>query len=199
MCGCIAPDRPILSRDNRRASFKYRFRSSNSVARRKKFHGYSYESGSMADAAIKGGQLVSKGLGKLGALVKRKAADRHLPEDLQRLKTLIEGFHPARKFGREIRYQDELYGYLLGKLGEGVTIEKQRGRSRPDIVVGNIAIEVKGPTTNTGLQTIADKIARYRLYFSGIVCVLFDVQDETRYQEWLKGIRDPTVAVIRIP
>jgi hypothetical protein len=169
------------------------------VARRKKFHGYSYESGSPADAAIKGGQLVAKGFGALGALVKRKAADRHLPEDLQRLKTLIAGFHPARKFDREIRYQDELYGYLLGKLGDGVAIEKQRGRSRPDIVVGEIAIEIKGPTTNQGLTTIADKIARYRLGFSGIMCVLFDVQDEVHYEEWLKGIRDPTLVVIRIP
>lgn len=129
------------------------------MARRKKFHGFSYEKGSMADVAIVGGTQIAKGLGKLGALVKRRAADRHLPEDLQRLKTLIEGFHPARKFAREIRYQDELYGYLIGKLGEGVTIEKQLGRSRPDIVVGEIAIEIKGPTTNQGLVTIADKIA----------------------------------------
>ena len=112
---------------------------------------------------------------------------------------MIEGFHAARKFDREIRYQDELYGYLLGKLGERVMIEKQLGRSRPDIVVGEIAIEIKGPTTNQGLATIADKIARYRLRFSGIVCVLFDVQDETHYDEWLKGIRNPTVVVIRIP
>jgi hypothetical protein len=58
---------------------------------------------------------------------------------------------------------------------------------------------VRAPTTNPGLQTIADKIARYRHHFSGIVCVLFDVQDETHYEEWLKGIRDATVVVIRIP
>jgi len=144
------------------------------------------------------GRLAAQGLGKLGSIVRRRAADRHLPEDLQRLKTTIEGFRPAKAFDREVRYQDELYGYLLGKLGQGVTIEKQRGRSRPDIVVGEMAIEIKGPTTNQGLATIADKIARYRLRFSGIICVLFDVQDETHYQEWLKSIRDPTVAVIRI-
>ena len=144
------------------------------------------------------GKLAAKGLGKLGSIVRRRAADRHLPEDLQRLKTIIEGFHPARRFDREIRYQDELYGYLLGRLGRGVTIEKQRGRSRPDIVVDEIAIEIKGPTTNQGLQTIADKIARYRLHFAGIVCVLFDIQDEGRYQEWLRGIQDPGVLVIRI-
>ena len=144
------------------------------------------------------GKIAAKGIGRLGALVKRKSADRHLPEDLLRLKEMIEGFHPARTFDREIRYQDELYGYLLGRLGQGVAIEKQRGRSRPDIVVDEIAIEIKGPTTNQGLQTIADKIARYRLHFSGIVCVLFDVQDEAHYREWLRGIRDPDVVVIRI-
>ena len=37
-----------------------------------------------------------------------------------------------------------------------------------------------------------------RLHFVGIVCVLFDVQDEAHYQEWLRGIRDPDVVVIRI-
>lgn len=145
------------------------------------------------------GRLAAQGLGKIGSIVRRRAADRHLPEDLQRLKATIQGFRPAKAFDREIRYQDELYGYLLGKLGQGVTIEKQRGRSRPDIVVGEIAIEIKGPTTNQGLQTIADKIARYRLHFAGIVCVLFDVQDEVRYQEWLHGIQDPGVVVIRMP
>ena len=144
------------------------------------------------------GKLAAKGIGKLGSIVRRRAADRHLPEDLQRLRTIIEGFRPAKMFNREIRYQDELYGYLLGRLGQGVTIEKQRGRSRPDIVVDEIAIEIKGPTTNQGLQTIADKIARYRLHFAGIVCVLFDIQDEGRYQEWLRGIQDPGVLVIRI-
>ncbi|TMI54375.1 hypothetical protein E6H18_11015 [Candidatus Bathyarchaeota archaeon] len=144
------------------------------------------------------GKLAAKGLGKLSSLVRSRAADRSLPEDLQRLKIIIEGFRPAKRFDREIRYQDELYGYLLGRLGQGVAIEKQRGRSRPDIVVDEIAIEIKGPTTNQGLQTIADKIARYRLHFSGIVCVLFDVQDETHFQEWLRGIQDPGVLVIRI-
>lgn len=169
------------------------------MSKRKKFHGYSYEKGSPADAAIEGGKLIAKGLGKLGSFVKRKSADRHLPEDLLQLKGLIEEFRPAKAFTREIRYQDELYGYLVGKLGKGVTIEKQVGRSRPDIVVGNIAIEVKGPTSNAGLATIADKIARYRLGFAGIVCVLFNVQDEVHYKEWLEGIQDPAVVVIRIP
>ena len=54
------------------------------------------------------GKLAAKGLGKLGSLVRSRAADRSLPQDLQRLKTIIEGFRPAKRFDREIRYQDEL-------------------------------------------------------------------------------------------
>ncbi len=73
-------------------------------------------------------------------------------------------------------------------------IEYQVGASRPDIVVevdSEIAIEVKGPTTSRDLQTIADKIIRYRRYFDKIIVVLFDVKvSPKRYEEWLEGIMD---------
>src|SRR5438128_11959248 len=108
------------------------------MAKRKKLHHFSYEAGSLADVGIEGGKVVAKGLGKLGSFVKRRTAEKHLPEDLLRLKTIIEEFRPARTFSREIRYQDELYGYLMGRLGQRITIEKQLGRSRPDIVVGEM-------------------------------------------------------------
>ena len=47
-------------------------------------------------------------------------------------------------------------------------------------------------------ESTADKIARYRLQFAGIICVLFDIQDEVRYNEWLRMIQDPGVVIIRI-
>ena len=67
--------------------------------------------------------------------------------------------------------------------------EVQRGSSRPDIVVGDIAIEIKGPTDNQGLITIADKINRYSQHFEHIIVVLFEVQIFERfYNEWYEGI-----------
>ena len=58
-------------------------------------------------------------------------------------------------------------------------------------VDSEIAIEVKGPTTSRDLQTIADKIIRYRRYFDKIIVVLFDVKvSPKRYEEWLEGIMD---------
>lgn len=68
-------------------------------------------------------------------------------------------------------------------------IEVQKGSSRPDIVIDNIAIEVKGPTTQKELETIASKIVRYSRHFSGFIAVLFEVRvPDTHYREWKEGI-----------
>jgi hypothetical protein len=172
------------------------------MARRKKFRGLSYETGSPVDAAIQAGQLLAKGLGKLGTMAKERTARRRLPEHLRGLVAAIEEFQPAQTYRREVNYQTELTGWLKAKLGTAVKIEEQRGRSRPDIVVAEtIAIEIKGPTTNQELKTIPDKVIRYRQHWPSFVCVLFDVQDEERYQEWLRGMQDkfPDVVVKRKP
>ena len=145
------------------------------------------------------GRLTSQGLRKLGAIVRESAAKRRLPENLQRLVAAIEGFQPTKRYRRELQYHMELSGWLKARYG-AVEIEETRGRSRPDIVVSRvIAIEVKGPTTNRELKTIADKVIRYRQYYEAVVVVLFDVQDEQRYAEWKKGMesRFPEVVVIR--
>ncbi len=149
---------------------------------------------------LKGGEVVAKGIGKLGALVKQRAAARRMPESLHRLAAAIEEFRPARNYGYEFPYQVELTGFLKARLGGSVTIEEQRGRSRPDIVVDRvIAIEIKGPTSNHQLDTIADKAVRYGQHFKSLVCVLFDVLDEVRYQEWLAGMKDkfPDILIFR--
>jgi len=111
---------------------------------------------------------------------------------LARLAAAIEEFRPARKYDYEFPYQIELTGFLKAKLGGFITIEETRGRSRPDIVVDRtIAIEIKGPTSNHQLDTIADKAVRYGRHFEGgLVCVLFDVLDPVRFREWDAGMRD---------
>lgn len=171
------------------------------MVKRKKLLGFAYEAGSPADAAIQGGPVIAKGIGKLGALVRERAAKRSLPEELGRVVAAINEFRPTKKFKRELPYQMELSGWLKAK-GGTIGVEQQRGRSRPDIVAANtIAIEAKGPTTNRELKTIADKVVRYQQHFGSSVCVLFDVLDEEHYKEWLQGMKQqfPNVVVIRKP
>ena len=94
---------------------------------------------------VQTGELIGQGIGKLGALVKHRAATRRLPENLARLAAAIEEFRPARKYDYEFPYQIELTGFLKAKLGGSITIEETRGRSRPDIVVDRtIAMRSRG-------------------------------------------------------
>ncbi len=167
------------------------------MAKRKKQ--YNWGENPFVDAA-QATQVAARGVGKFGSLIKRTMDRRNLPEEVKALVMAIEAFHPSKIYHRELNYHMELTGWLRARLGGSVTIEEQRGRSRPDIVVGgNIAVEIKGPTTNQGLVTISDKLVRYREYFPSIVVVLFDVQDEKRYAEWVAGTKRqfPEVQIIR--
>ena len=63
-----------------------------------------------------------------------------------------------------------------------------------------MAIEVKGPTRNKDLRTIADKCMRYYQHYGKIVIVLFDVNVYDRYyDEWKHGVKKyfPNVKIIR--
>ena len=150
---------------------------------------------------VQTGKLIGQGIGKLGAFVKHRAATRRLPENLARLAAAIDEFRPARKYDYEFPYQIELTGFLKAKLGGSITIEETRGRSRPDIVIDRtIAIEIKGPTSNHQLDTIADKAVRYGRHFEGgLVCVLFDVLDPVRFREWEAGMRDRFPDILIFP
>ena len=108
---------------------------------------------------------------------------------LQEIIYVIKEFRPIKRFNSEELYHTNLFTYLSERIPVEVAFEEQRGRSRPDIVVGDIAIEVKGPTDTQGLQTIADKMLRYPQHFDYIIVVLFDVNVyEPMYQEWYEGI-----------
>lgn len=114
----------------------------------------------------------------------------------------IQEYKPARRYYQEILYQDTLVAHLTAKLPDReVKIEKQRGSSRPDIIVDNVAIEIKGPTTQQSIDTIASKCMRYKMHFpGGLIIVLFDVQvNDYYYNEWEAGLKrtHPDVIVIK--
>lgn len=116
------------------------------------------------------------------------------------IRSEIIKFLPSQPWSGEEGYHGELQGYLKRKFPES-EVEIQRGSSRPDIVVDDTAIEVKGPTTNEGLITIADKSMRYTQHFKKFIVVLFNVKVKKRmYKEWKKGMENtfPHVDIIRI-
>jgi hypothetical protein len=112
----------------------------------------------------------------------------------------IDQFKPLLPFyPNELSYQLDLGRYLL-QYFPNAKLEEQRSSTRPDITIENIAIEIKGPTYEDGLRTIADKCLRYPLYFEkGLIIILFDVKVTSRYiEDWKKGLQNkfPHVVVI---
>ncbi len=144
-------------------------------------------------------KTVSKGISSISESIKRRKLKKILPEKVKLIVKTIEEFKPLRSYKNEDRYRMELVGWLKAK-GFNAYIEVQKGHSRPDIVIDNIAIEVKGPTDKEELKTIADKCVRYLHYFDQLIIVLFDVNvDEEYYREWYKGMQKqfPHVVILR--
>jgi hypothetical protein len=114
-------------------------------------------------------------------------------------KAIIE-FPPMRRYNEELYYQDTLASFLRARFPD-TRIEVTRGSTRPDIVVKGVAIEIKGPTNDGDLQTIADKCLRYKQYFpKGMICVLFNVNvTQHRYEDWVQGMKKthPDVKIIK--
>lgn len=113
----------------------------------------------------------------------------------------INTFSPPKRNPKvEMDYQLMLYGYLKASYPD-IQIEEQRGSSRPDLSIGNVGIEIKGPTYHQELQTIADKLLRYpHLFKDGIIIVLYNVQVNGRfYDEWKQGVlfKYPSAVIIR--
>lgn len=103
------------------------------------------------------------------------------------------------KNNMERAYQDQLYQWLKHSFPE-TKFEEQRGSSRPDIIINNIAIELKGPTTREGLDTIASKLLRYQKYFDKrIIFVFFDHQCSDKYfDDWETGVKQKYPEIIII-
>ncbi len=144
-------------------------------------------------------RLIKELLRKQEEEMRRKGLDKYcskaiggcriVNQRLRRLLSAIERFRPIQKYKLEEEYHKRLADYLNSEGFSNLEVEKQTGSSRPDIIIGDIAIEVKGPTRSQDLQTIADKIARYSQYYKMVIVVLFDVKiKKRRYNEWRKGI-----------
>ena len=116
------------------------------------------------------------------------AAARRQESFLSQVHAAVTRFEPSLWHESELPYHMELAGWLRPQF-PATAVEHQQGSSRPDIVVGRVAIEVKGPTGQRELQTIADKCARYAQHFEGPIVALYDVRVLPRmYQEWEAGI-----------
>jgi hypothetical protein len=124
-----------------------------------------------------------------------RTGDRHFDE----VSHAIGRFQPARAYREEQFYQVELAGFLKHQFPD-TAIEVQDGRARPDIVVGSVAVEIKGPTTYRDLATVFDKCVRYTARWKRLIVVLFAVEvDGGRYAEWERSLKKhfPAVVVIR--
>lgn len=122
---------------------------------------------------------------------KKLEEDASSSDEFKEVAKCIRDFKPLKNYRSEYPFQAELTQWLKSRFPD-TNIEVQRGSSRPDIVVNGIAIEVKGPTWDEDLVTIADKLMRYSQWFpKGIIIALFSVHvNPHRYEEWFKSIKN---------
>ena len=125
---------------------------------------------------------------------------QNTPDFLLNLESKIKAFKPLKKYTKEELYQTQLSGYLQNEYPD-LEIEKTIEYSRPDIIIDNIAIEIKGPTNMSGLKTIPDKINKYLPKRDYLFIVLFDIQvvwydvvkNKQAYEEKKKEILENTI------
>ena len=110
----------------------------------------------------------------------------------------IKRFKPSKNYENEIGYHAELQGWLK-RIFPQSKIEMQISSARPDIVIDNIAIEVKGPTDAHALDTLTSKCLRYSIHYESMIIVLFNpTVSEKYYDDITDGIKVhfPNVRVI---
>ncbi|MDD3145099.1 MAG: hypothetical protein PHV23_03215 [Candidatus Gracilibacteria bacterium] len=103
-----------------------------------------------------------------------KRKKEKFPQLILEIEEKIRGFKPLRSYNYEETYQIELAGYLKNNY-PNLDIEKSIDYSRPDIIIDNIAIEIKGPTNMQALKTIPDKINSYLPKRDFLFIVLFNI------------------------
>lgn len=141
---------------------------------------------------------------KWGSLEEIEEWKRHDEEEkmkeslLYRVFESIEDFKPSRRYRNEFGYHTELQGWLKAHF-PSAKVEIQNGASRPDIIIDDIAIEVKGPTNSQALNTLTTKCLKYSNYYTNIICVLFEPSfTDKNFQEIQEGIDRtfPNVSII---
>lgn len=122
--------------------------------------------------------------------LEKKDGEAKVKESLfYRVKDSIKKFEPSREYRNEFGYHTELQGWLKSHF-TNAKVELKTGASRPDIIIDNIAIEVKGPTDNSALNTLATKCLKYSQYYEYLVIVLFEPRfSESNYNEIIQGIK----------
>ncbi len=119
---------------------------------------------------------------------KKELEEQYRQTLISRVIDSIENFSPTKKWGNEDSYHKELLGWLKQPFPE-IQYELQTGSSRPDLVIGMIAIEIKGPTDDNALNTLATKILKYSHYYENVVIVLFESSfSERNFKEITSGI-----------
>lgn len=111
---------------------------------------------------------------KYEKIKKEKARIANIPNFLKNLENKIKEFKPIRQYKEEKSYQLELVWFLKNNY-PSLKIEEQKDYSRPDIIIDDIAIEIKWPTNMWGLKTLPDKINSYLPKWKYLFIVLFNI------------------------
>ena len=136
---------------------------------------------------VQTGKLIGQGIGKLGALVKHRAATRRLPENLARLAAAIEEFRPARKYDYEFPYQIELTGFEMAEV-DFLLDEATEIKQSPLLPEDSIPeLSAEPPVTKLGDLWL---LGAHRLYCG-------DARDERAYETLMKGTKADFVFRIR--
>ncbi|GAB7016430.1 hypothetical protein [Methanogenium cariaci] len=99
-------------------------------------------------------------------------------------------------------YHNQLHQWLKSVYPNAINDTNQRGSSRPDIVIDDICIEIKGPTRKNDVRDIGQKLFRYRNHYDPRIIVVFfypEINLESQYFcEFITGVnRDlPEVVII---
>lgn len=132
---------------------------------------------------------------------KKKETERinNIPNYLRELESKIKEFKPMRHYKEEKMYQAELVWFLKNNY-PNAKIEETRHFSRPDIIIDDIAIEIKWPTNMSWLKTLPDKINSYLPKWDYLFIVLFNIhivddvdKNNEIYQQKKKEILDNTI------
>jgi len=92
--------------------------------------------------------------------------------EVKKISYLIENYK-GLKYNNEAEYERDLHLYLL-KYYPNCKRQSGDNTKRPDLKIGDIAIEIKGPTTRESLKTIGHKSLLYLLNHKYLIIVLFD-------------------------
>ncbi|MCJ7655531.1 MAG: hypothetical protein MUO97_09605, partial [Dehalococcoidia bacterium] len=92
--------------------------------------------------------------------------------NIDRIIDRINSFNVPSPGRKENYYHQTLFQWLKSEF-PNAEFEKTIGRARIDIVIGDIAIEVKRPTRNSDLDDLPNKIS-YLQYCKKLICVLFE-------------------------